>query len=253
MSTAGAFDDLVEANRRNQAGFALRGLTGRPARGLAVLTCVDTRIDPLAVLGLTPGDAKILRNAGARVTDDVVRSLALVVAALGVERVALIAHTDCAVAKATDDELRALVAEASWGRRRRVGAAGHRRPGRHRPRRPRTAPRRAPPARRPRPRRLPLRRRDRRPHPPPLTSTPSFGSGYSGLCPRQASVPRTTVVRFWVLGLVSSTNLSTQNGRGPGGGRRGRRGGRASVSGSRGGRRARGRGGPGRRGPGPRG
>jgi carbonic anhydrase len=110
---AGPFDDLLDANRRNQVRFALGGLTGRPARGLAVLTCVDTRIDPLAVLGLTPGDAKILRNAGARVTEDVVRSLALVVAALGVERVAVIAHTDCAVAKASDDELRALVAEVS--------------------------------------------------------------------------------------------------------------------------------------------
>jgi carbonic anhydrase len=109
----GPFDDLLEANRRNQADFAFGELTGRPRRGLAVLTCVDTRIDPLSVLGLEPGDAKILRNAGARVTDDVVRSLALVVAALGVERVAVIAHTDCAAAKATDDELRAMVAEVS--------------------------------------------------------------------------------------------------------------------------------------------
>ena len=108
---SGSFDDLLEANRDNQVDFAWADLTGTPRRGLAVLTCVDTRIDPLAVLGLAPGDAKILRNAGARVTDDVVRSLALVVAALGVDRVAVIAHTDCAVAKATDDELRALVAE----------------------------------------------------------------------------------------------------------------------------------------------
>ena len=109
----GPFDDLLDANRHNQADFALGDLTGTPRRGLAVLTCVDTRIDPLAVLGLEPGDAKILRNAGARVTDDVVRSLALVVAALGVTRVAVIAHTDCAVAKADDDELRALVAEVA--------------------------------------------------------------------------------------------------------------------------------------------
>jgi carbonic anhydrase len=109
----GAFDDLLDANRANQEAFALGGLTGRPRRKLAVLACVDTRIDPLAVLGLEPGDAKILRNAGARVTPDVVRSLALVVAALGVERVAVIAHTDCAVTNATGDELRALVADAT--------------------------------------------------------------------------------------------------------------------------------------------
>ena len=110
---AGPFDDLLRANQANQAEFALGALTGTPRRGLAVLTCVDTRIDPLAVLGLEPGDAKILRNAGARVTDDMVRSLALVVATLGVERVAVIAHTDCAVAKASDDELRSLVSEVA--------------------------------------------------------------------------------------------------------------------------------------------
>ena len=108
-----AFDDLLAANRESLEGFALGDLTGTPRRKLAVLTCVDTRIDPYLVLGLGPGDAKILRNAGARVTDDVVRSLALVVAALGVERVAVIAHTDCAVAKGTDDELRELVAGAT--------------------------------------------------------------------------------------------------------------------------------------------
>jgi len=108
-----AFDDLLDANTGWQEGFALGDLSGTPKRKLAVVACVDTRVDPLGALGLEPGDAKILRNAGARVTDDVVRSLALVVAALGVERVAVIAHTDCAVAKSTDDELRALVAEAT--------------------------------------------------------------------------------------------------------------------------------------------
>ncbi len=109
----GPFDDLLDANRANQEQFALGGLTGRPRRRLAVLACVDTRVDPLRVLGLEPGDAKILRNAGARVTDDVVRSLALVVAALGVERVAVIAHTDCALSNASDEELRSLVAEVT--------------------------------------------------------------------------------------------------------------------------------------------
>jgi len=107
----GPFDDLLEANRRNQVDFRLGHLSGTPSRRLAVVTCVDTRIDPLAVLGLEPGEAKILRNAGARVTDDMVRSLALVVAALGVDRIAVIAHTDCALAKASDDDLRSLVAE----------------------------------------------------------------------------------------------------------------------------------------------
>ena len=109
----GPFDDLLDANQRNQADFAFAELTGRPRRGLAVVACMDTRIDPLAVLGLQPGDAKILRNAGARVTDDVVRSLAIVVANLGVDRVAVIAHTDCAMNKLSTEELRTSVAAMS--------------------------------------------------------------------------------------------------------------------------------------------
>lgn len=94
----GPFDDLLEANQRNQGSFALGGLTGRPRRHLAVLACMDTRIDPLAVLGLEPGDAKILRNAGARVTDDVLRTLVLADYLLGVDRVMVVAHTGCRMA-----------------------------------------------------------------------------------------------------------------------------------------------------------
>ena len=110
---AGPFDDLLDANRRNRESFAFGELTGEPRRHLAVLACMDTRIDPLAVLGLEPGDAKILRNAGARVTDDVVRSLAVVVAHLGVDRVAVIAHTDCAMGKLTVDQIRDRVRAAT--------------------------------------------------------------------------------------------------------------------------------------------
>ena len=68
------------------------------ARGLAVLTCMDSRIEPLAMLGLAPGDAKILRNAGARVTDDVLRTLCLADYLLGVDRVMVVAHTGCRMA-----------------------------------------------------------------------------------------------------------------------------------------------------------
>jgi carbonic anhydrase len=112
---ADAFADLLEANRHHREAFTLAGLPGSAARGLAVVTCIDTRIDPLAALGLAPGDAKITRNAGARVTDDVLRSLALATALLGVVRIAVVQHTDCALGKATDDVLRARVAEASGG------------------------------------------------------------------------------------------------------------------------------------------
>lgn len=107
------FDDLLEANRRYAEHFELAGLSPKAARGLAVLTCIDSRIEPLTMLGLAPGDAKILRNAGARVTDDVERSLVLAVHLLGVNRIALIAHTECRMAQAGDEELREEIAMRS--------------------------------------------------------------------------------------------------------------------------------------------
>ena len=68
------FDDLLAANQRYRNEFHDSGMAGVAAKGLAVLTCIDSRIDPLALLGLHAGDAKIIRNAGARVTDDSLRS-----------------------------------------------------------------------------------------------------------------------------------------------------------------------------------
>ena len=67
-----------------------------PARSVAIITCMDARIDPLAVLGLRLGDANVLRNAGATVSDDVLRSLRSAVELLGVRQAVLIGHTDCA-------------------------------------------------------------------------------------------------------------------------------------------------------------
>ena len=68
---ASPFDDVLQANQVFASSYADPHLPGRAARGLAIVTCMDSRIDPLAMVGLQPGDAKILRNAGARVTDDV--------------------------------------------------------------------------------------------------------------------------------------------------------------------------------------
>jgi len=110
----GAFDDLLAGNTSFAAGFDHAGLTARAARGLAVVTCMDSRIAPLAVLGLGPGDAKILRNAGARVTGDVLRTLVLAVYLLGVNRVLVMPHTDCKMASATEDEMHALI-DAQYG------------------------------------------------------------------------------------------------------------------------------------------
>src|ERR1700682_2863212 len=80
------FDDLLAANRRYRTAFHDSSGAGTAAKGLAVLTCIDSRIDPLALLGLRAGDAKILRNAGTRVTSDALRSLILATNLLGVTR-----------------------------------------------------------------------------------------------------------------------------------------------------------------------
>jgi carbonic anhydrase len=104
------FDDLLGANRRYRTEFHDSGVEGTAAKGLAVLTCIDSRIDPLALLGLQAGDAKIIRNAGARATGDALRSLVLAANLLGVTRVALVQHTDCAVVGVTDEALRAEIA-----------------------------------------------------------------------------------------------------------------------------------------------
>ncbi len=87
--------DVLAANEAYAQEFRLEGLAPRAAMGLAVLTCMDSRIEPLRMLGLEPGDAKILRNAGARVTDDVLRTLVLASYLLGVDRAMVVAHTKC--------------------------------------------------------------------------------------------------------------------------------------------------------------
>jgi carbonic anhydrase len=106
------FADVLAANEGYTRGFQHRGLGGRAARGLAVLTCMDSRIDPLRMLGLDPGDAKILRNAGARVTDDVLRTLVLASYLLGVDRAMVVQHTHCKMAAGSEDAVHDAVASA---------------------------------------------------------------------------------------------------------------------------------------------
>jgi carbonic anhydrase len=106
------FADVLAANDGYMRDFRFEGLSGTAARGLAVLTCMDSRIEPLAMLGLRPGDAKILRNAGARVTDDVLRTLVLASYLLGVDRVMIIAHTNCRMAGGTEEDVHAAVRDA---------------------------------------------------------------------------------------------------------------------------------------------
>ena len=101
-----AFDDLLEANDRFASQFTAGALPAPPARGLAVLTCMDARILPLAVFGLESGDAHIIRNAGGRVTVDAFRSLLVSTHVMDVRAIAVIHHTECGMTKFTDQELR---------------------------------------------------------------------------------------------------------------------------------------------------
>ena len=104
----------------NDAYATARASVGdaRPGRGMAVVTCMDARIDPLAVLGLRLGDANVIRNAGATVSDDVLRSLGAAVSKLGVVHAVVMGHTDCA-GHGSDQAASASVAD---GARRVRGA-----------------------------------------------------------------------------------------------------------------------------------
>jgi carbonic anhydrase len=107
------FDDLLAANRDFAAAFDLGGFDGVARAGVAVVTCMDSRIDPLRMLGLTHGDAKIFRNPGGRVTEAALEALVLGVHLLGVRRILVVPHTRCAMASASLDEVRRRVGESA--------------------------------------------------------------------------------------------------------------------------------------------
>jgi carbonic anhydrase len=103
------FVDVLLSNEVFVQGFKHSELTGTARKGLAIVTCMDSRISPLAVVGMQAGDAKILRNAGARVTDDVLRTLVLASYLLGVNRVLVMPHTDCRMAIADEASIHATI------------------------------------------------------------------------------------------------------------------------------------------------
>ena len=109
-------DDLLAANARYRAGFDAADLQLRPLRGLAILTCMDSRYTAQGVLGLALGDAHVIRNAGGRVTEDAIRSLTLSAALLGTRACIVIHHTDCGLFGRSDEELRERVAEVAGTR-----------------------------------------------------------------------------------------------------------------------------------------
>ena len=106
-------DHLLANNAVYAATLADHHLDLRPARALAIVTCMDSRLNVFAALGLDDGDAHVLRNAGGAVTDDVIRSLAISQRLLGTRAIVLIHHTDCGMQKLTDDGFRAELQEAT--------------------------------------------------------------------------------------------------------------------------------------------
>jgi carbonic anhydrase len=106
-------DELVANNDGFAASLPTKHLDVHPSRQLAIVTCMDSRLDVFAALGLNDGEAHVLRNAGGVITDDVIRSLAISQRRLGTREVMLIHHTDCGMQKLTDDGFRAELQEAT--------------------------------------------------------------------------------------------------------------------------------------------
>ena len=99
-------DDLLRNNEAYAASFDKGELPLPPARKVAVLACMDARLNPYGILGLQEGDAHVIRNAGGVVTDDEIRSLAISQRLLGTEEIILIHHTDCGMLTFTDDDFK---------------------------------------------------------------------------------------------------------------------------------------------------
>jgi carbonic anhydrase len=108
-----AIDRLVANNNAFAGSLPAKHLDVHPSRALAIVTCMDSRLDVFAALGLADGEAHVLRNAGGVITDDVIRSLAVSQRRLGTREVMLIHHTDCGMQKLTDDGFRAELQEAT--------------------------------------------------------------------------------------------------------------------------------------------
>ena len=106
-------DQLVANNDAFATSLPAKHLDVHPSRALAIVTCMDSRLDVFAALGLGDGEAHVLRNAGGVITDDVIRSLAISQRLLGTTEVMLIHHTDCGMEKISDDSFRAELQEAT--------------------------------------------------------------------------------------------------------------------------------------------
>ena len=105
----GGIDDILDANKAYADNFEHERLVGRAAKGLAILTCMDCRIDPLALGGLALGDVKVIRNAGAQLDETSMHDLVLASHLLDVNRILILPHTRCAMASATETQMRDII------------------------------------------------------------------------------------------------------------------------------------------------
>ena len=106
-------DEVLAANETYVAGFGDKGrLALPPARGFAILTCMDARLDPAKFAGLAEGDAHVIRNAGGRASDDAIRSLIISHKLLGTNEWLVIHHTDCGMETFTDEVMRSLLRQS---------------------------------------------------------------------------------------------------------------------------------------------
>jgi carbonic anhydrase len=125
-----AFEDVLAANRAYADDFSLQGFDGVARAGIAIVTCMDSRIEPLHMVGLKAGDAKIFRNPGGRVTEQALEALVLATHLLNVSRILVVPHTRCAMARFSEDELHEKIGgsagmDASWQRFRVVEDQRH--------------------------------------------------------------------------------------------------------------------------------
>ncbi len=104
-------DELLQNNERYAESFDKGDLPLPPARGVAVVACMDARLDVHKILGLEEGDAHVIRNAGGVITDDEIRSLAISQRLLGTREIILIHHTDCGMLTFTEEELKGQIQE----------------------------------------------------------------------------------------------------------------------------------------------
>lgn len=108
MST---IDELLLTARQNAAQQAAAGIAAPPSRHVAIVTCMDARVDPFSLFGLRPGQAHVMRNAGGAVTEDIIRSLAISQRELGTREILVMHHTACGMSTFSDDEFRAAIEE----------------------------------------------------------------------------------------------------------------------------------------------